>query len=317
MGANAPLGDRSSRESKSSRNRDLSSPSHELSLLTPRITFSSETSDTYVARIVLQQAPDIDGFFSFGAGGPYNEMARSIREISPLMHKNGKLFMAGIAPFYRGLGNNFRVFESNGFEGMQKRWLAAIEADADWVELVTWNDWSEATYLKPFGRPQESIWKHPAWRSLPDHGAFLQASRFYLDWFKTGAPPPIQRDRIFYFYQLHPRSAEGTRDFSSLDRGRPKFWEQLTDQFHLATFLTSPAHLSVRIGDHSHSLNLPAGAQLVSVPMSLGRVVLRVERGDKLLGEAELPFPIRSDAGTENFNYFTGELALDAWRSAP
>ena len=32
---------------------------------------------------------------------------------------------------------------------MAKEWEAAIYANADWVEIVTWNDYMENTYISP------------------------------------------------------------------------------------------------------------------------------------------------------------------------
>ena len=38
--------------------------------------------------------------------------------------------MAGVTPCYRGLGGNYRVYESRGFEGLAQQWAGAIRDQA-------------------------------------------------------------------------------------------------------------------------------------------------------------------------------------------
>ncbi|TQF35676.1 hypothetical protein UNPF46_23940 [Bradyrhizobium sp. UNPF46] len=194
---------------------------------------------------------------------------------------------------------------------MQQRWLSAIEAGADWIQLATWNDWNEATYLEPFEAPLHNIWAVPAWQHLPDHGGFLQASRFYIDWFKTGSRPDISKDELFYFYQLHPKESLGVVDFAPVVRGRPKFADQLTDRIHFVTFLSAPAVLDVEVGGSRYKIQLPSGDHISSVPMALGNIVLALKRNQQLVTGGTLSLPVTSDATTGNFNYFSGQLKIE------
>lgn len=41
------------------------------------------------------------------------------------------------------------------------------------------------------------------------HVAYLDAGRYYIDWFKSGKLPRITRDRLFYFYRTEPKAAAG------------------------------------------------------------------------------------------------------------
>ena len=50
------------------------------------------------------------------------QIAESNRLLARTWLGSGKLFMAGITPYYRGLGGNYRVYDSNGFEGMALQW---------------------------------------------------------------------------------------------------------------------------------------------------------------------------------------------------
>ena len=281
-------------------------PQMRYSLLPQNSFLPKEYSDEKAAIAALKEAP-LDGYFYFGAGSRSPEILKGIRTVAAAVHSHGKLFMCGISPFYRGLQSNARVFESDGFSGMRDRWLEAIRSGADWVQLVTWNDWSESTYLQPFDQPLSNVWQLPNWQHLPEHGAFLRASRYYIDWFKSGRQPPIVSETLFYFYQLHPRDAEGIIDFRTMARGRPRFWDEMTDRFHLASFLQKPLSLAIRIGQHSYSLELPAGDSVTSIPLGLGSISIALSVDGRELHE-ELPIPVRSNADIGNFNYLSGEL---------
>ncbi|RAI45013.1 endo-1,3-alpha-glucanase family glycosylhydrolase [Rhodoplanes roseus] len=269
-------------------------------------------SELAARRRILREAPSLAGLFTFGAGRPYDELAAELRAVTSLLVRRNQIHMAGISPFYRGLATNARVFESSGFAGMSQLWMAAIESGTPWVQLVTWNDWNEATYLRPFDRPLVTVWRdHPAWQRLPDHGAYLRASRYYMEWFKSGRPPTIARDELFYFYRPHPKTAEGVIDFTPERRGRPSHVETLTDAVHLATFLTAPAELSIRIGAKTHDVVVPTGPGLVSVPLSQGDVAVELRRHGSPSMTAALPIPISRFAMPGNFNYLSGDVVLE------
>ncbi|MDC7786715.1 endo-1,3-alpha-glucanase family glycosylhydrolase [Rhodoplanes sp. TEM] len=262
-------------------------------------------------RHTLDATPALAGLFTFGAGRPYDELETELRDAAALLARRSRIHMAGISPGYRGLGGNARVFENDGFEGMRRLWRAAIESGTPWVQLVTWNDWNEATYLQPFASPFATVWRdHPAWQRLPDHGGFLAASRWYIDWFKNGRPPPIGRDRLFYFYRPHLEDAEGVVDFAPETRGRPRFADTLVDRVHVATFLAAPADVTVTVGDRSQTTRVPAGAGAVSVPMAIGDVAVELRRPGAAPLRAVLPVPIGRTALPGNFDTLSGEVTF-------
>ncbi|QIB34263.1 endo-1,3-alpha-glucanase family glycosylhydrolase [Ancylobacter pratisalsi] len=262
------------------------------------------------ATAALSDIP-MDGYFYFGADRDFNELATSISSISQIMHASGKIFMAGVSPYYRGIMSNARMFDGRGFEGMQKQWMAAIESKSDWVEIVTWNDWNESTYIA-----ETPNWKYPDSFSekplLLDHSGFRKASEYYIKWFKTGAPPPITQDRVIYFYVPHMNSALGVISPKTGERGRPRRSETLEDKIYFTAFLTAPITLTVRIGETTSELSLPAGVTNVSVPKETGDVDVDIRREGAELTKAELPFPVTDDGAFANFNYQTGELNLTA-----
>lgn len=261
----------------------------------------------YTTRRAMAENPEIEGYFQFF--GPLDKpplVAASVREVIRLVRERGKLAMMGIAPYYRGLANNSRVFEFDGFELMQTQWLAAIEGGADWIEFVTWNDWGEATYVSPASPDTYN----GRWGRILPHTAYLEASRYYIDWFRHGSPPAISQDRIFYFYRLHPKTASGYTELNEKGIGRPKGWEKLNDRLFFTAFLTASATLEVRIGQDSTTLELPAGVSNHSVPMALGAISWRMSRGGQEMAQGRLDEDITEDGRRGSFNYTSGALGL-------
>jgi glucan endo-1,3-alpha-glucosidase len=256
-----------------------------------------------IAQLVTQNS-DIDGYFFFGAAGSSSDLARSIRFHAPAWHAQGKLFMAGIAPYYRGGGPNNRMFESKGFDRMQQQWLAAIQGGADWVELVTWNDWGESTYLAPVGSPADrDIWQGLAnrtWGRLLSHDGFLDASKYYISWFKQGRPPAIEHERIDYFYRIHPQTLTP----------RPSTREPIVDRVFLTAFLSRPAAFTLTVGKTTTTINLPSGVSSVSSPLAPGSVEIAVRRAGKSIAKKTAEEPILESPDFGSYNYFAGTLAL-------
>jgi glucan endo-1,3-alpha-glucosidase len=284
-------------------------PNMNYPLRSPVLTSLFESGAVRSARLALTTT-GVDGVFYFGAGSPYREMVSEIGVISEIARREQKKMMSGISPYYKGFGINSRVFESRGFEGMREMWLAIIAANLDWVQLVTWNDWNEATYLQPFNGPREDIWSQPGWHNLLNHGGFLKASRYYMEWFRSGRAPRISEDRVFYFYRLHPKASRAIVDFNTMEFGRPRFFERLDDRIYLTTFLTEAAELTIRVGDSAQTIIIPAGAHSSSVPMAVGSVNVSMLRGENLFARETLPLPITPDGLKGDFNYLSGELVI-------
>ena len=260
---------------------------------------------------VIAEAPDLEGFFNFGTGDTPKNDAQSIRDITQRLKALGKISMMGIAPYYRGFGVNSRVFEYDGFTGMAEQWRAAIEANVDWIEIVTWNDWGESTYVAPFGGPtDQDLWNYH-WGPLLAHDKYLDASAYYIDWFKTGVKPAIKCDRIFYFYRLHTKDRKALVDPTNGTTGQPAGWQSLDDNIFFTAFLKRELSASVSVGALTKVLEFPKGVSNRSVPMSSGDIKVEIRDHGQPVARKTLEFPITRDASRGNFNYFAGAIGLD------
>lgn len=261
-------------------------------------------SDRNVAKLIAEN-PYVDGFFFFGAGGSGKGIAHDSERIGEAWHRAGKDYMAPVTPYYRGLGRNYRVFETRGFEGMALQWEAAIAVDAQWVEIVTWNDWSEATYVEDIGAPATTRIGGGHWGQLLSHAAYLAASAYYIRWFKTGERR-IDRDDLYWFYRLSPRSSPGTIDPDSRRPTLPKGVENLEDRVFVSAFLVAPAEIHIESGDRHYRFDVPAGVHHLGADFALGAQKFSVKRGDRTILAGEGAFPITKD-NWANYDYLSGQ----------
>jgi glucan endo-1,3-alpha-glucosidase len=266
---------------------------------------------------LIAQSDKLDGYAYFGAAGAPDALADAIRRQAEAWSSRGKLFMAGIAPYYRGLRGNYRVFENNGYQGLIAQWMAAIQSNTSWVELVTWNDWSEDTYFSPLGKSGKATHWTELWGYLLAHDGFLGVNRYFSEWFKTGHRPPIDRDQVFYAYRLQRRYAPGLPDPQRPQIGWPMGAFELNDQVNILGLLRAPAEIVLGHGPAAATASLGAGMSTTALPMQSGPVSLAVVRGGTTIGAKTGELPISVMDGWSNFNMLAGEIPITDNASPP
>ncbi|VWD20565.1 glycoside hydrolase family 71 [Burkholderia lata] len=264
-----------------------------------------------MAADVVERIGPADGYFYFGAAGAPSLLARSTRALAPALHNAGKAFMAPVTPYYRGLprGTNYRAFETNGFAGMAEEWRAAIESHATWVQIVTWNDWAESTYVAPTGRARQPVVYDTRFGPILSHEGYLRASRYYIRWFKTGSPPPIVRDELFYFYRLSP-AAQGEIHTNGpvAPNDAPPSMPQgpLLDRVFACVFLTHPARLTIGQDGREDHHPLPAGISFVDVPSLPGRPRFTLVRDGRVVLDRTGELPITEHDFSSLYGCYSG-----------
>ena len=265
--------------------------------------------DANVAEI-LKYYGEADGYFFFGAVGTGTEISRNSRRLAEAWHKAGKVYMAPITPYYR----SYVISETRGFTSMAQEWEGAIRDGADWAEIVTWNDWNEKTYVAPFGAPSDThVWggDDDGYGAINySHVAYLDASRYYVNWFKTGRQPKIIQDTLFYFYRTEPKAAKG-KELSpkQIQQHLTSFpgADTLVDNVFVTCFLSKPAHLTIHSGTMSRTFDLPAGVHHVDMPFALGAQRFTLTRGGRILKDKTGEHEIADRQGETRYNYFSGE----------
>ncbi|MAX27479.1 MAG: hypothetical protein CMJ19_23525 [Phycisphaeraceae bacterium] len=172
----------------------------------------------------------------------------------------GMDFMAPARP------QDFRPQHQLGFEGgnsalFRTQWDTAMnEADALWAQIISWNDYSEATEISP---------------STCTRHAFYDLASYYISWFKTQQQPLIVRDAIYYFYRTQPTNAIPSSPYQTAPfsiQGGPQ------NQIELLGFLTAPGILEITINGQTYSSSVGAGIQSFSIPLDNGTPQFKLKR---------------------------------------
>jgi glucan endo-1,3-alpha-glucosidase len=238
---------------------------------------SPETPAADAIGRLFAQKPQPDGYFYFGAAGTGDQIAASSRAYAKIASVSKRIYMAPVTPYYLGFGKNNRSFDNQGFSAMESEWRAAIEGGATWVEIVTWNDFNESTYVRPFG----GVHFRPATGQTPallPHDGFLDASLPYIRWFHTGHLPSVAIDQIHVFFRPNPAS---NCDPAVGNAAQPCVggWKALADRLYLVIEARQPTRVTVLNGAVSAVFDVPAGRTSRSVALVKGPIAITATSG--------------------------------------
>jgi glucan endo-1,3-alpha-glucosidase len=242
----------------------------------------------------------LDGVFYWGAGGLPEQLASSNAEYNRAARDFVKPFMASVAPTYWGMNQytlSRRYYEFNGGEGLAFQWNSIITNRPDWVEICTWNDFNESTYVSPV----EDAGTYFAELQTPHrntHKGYLELSKWFISWYKTGQKPPLDRDALFYFYRTHSKdlTAANTNDVWVGWRTG-----DVQDTFNATVFLIAPAVLEIDSGGVRTTNSLVAGMQHVRTPFHPGTQRMTLRRDGRVILTAQGPDIL---ASIQNYNFF-------------
>jgi hypothetical protein len=235
-----------------------------------------------------------DGFGTFGTPLP---MEKAVIKLGTVFaHAEAKLFMAGISgQGYRP--KEYRYWEAQGSLAYRNSWLGAIEADSDWVQLTTWNDFSESTQILPY----------------TDLGGasgtgYFNLTGYYASWFLTGKAPLITHDVLYYFYRKQPIVAAAPKAGNQVKNA--VFWQPGKDIIEVVGFLTRPGTLTISIGGKEYRKDVDGGVQLFSVPLGEGTPRFSLSRGGDVIiafdGKTDIVGNAGLPEGYADLTYWSG-----------
>jgi hypothetical protein len=218
-------------------------------------------------------------------------------------HTNyGKIFMMPVDPQqYRPKGSMY--WEAGNSATFRNAWMSSINGGADWVQLVTWSDFSESSQIEPYtdATLQRTIGT-----------GFYDLNGYYATWFLLGNQPPITHDVLYYFYRREPSNAAAPAQ-SMPNRVVNSTAE---DNIELLAFLTAPGVLKITIGGHSYVQSAPAGITSFKVPTQPGFPVFSLARNGadvfsfqgqvQIFGQTGIPL------GVIDMTYWSGSAAADS-----
>ena len=200
--------------------------------------------------------------------------------------ENNAIRGRGQTPLFPLLPQGVRAYsswydEARGLGCLRTNWDTIIREDAEWVQLVTWNDFAEGSQAMATRKQGTAV------------GAY---NRYRADEWRTGSKPPIVRDTAILSHRNQMLGATipagqtpMTQNTSRSNRSTPR------DEVEVVTFLTTPRRVTVTVGGQATSYDAPAGEYAQYVTARPGRV--RVQFGAI---DYTSPITIRSASGNED-----------------
>ncbi|MGC0364128.1 hypothetical protein ABH922_002112 [Rhodococcus sp. 27YEA15] len=198
----------------------------------------------------------------------------------------GKIWMQPVA--FQDVRPSQSIYdEAQNSQNLRNMWQIAIASDSQWVQLVTWNDYSEGTSFAPSA----------------GHGrALLDLNSYGLYTFRTGTSPTIVRDTAYLVYRNQLVSAVPVNRSAAPMKLRPSS-SPARDTVEVLTFLTAPAVVKVIVGTTTVTCNAPAGMSSCIAPSKIGTVKASVVRGTAEVARVSSHTPVTATPYNQNMEY--------------
>lgn len=201
-------------------------------------------------------------------------------------HRMGKTWMAAAA-FQDVRPRSYLYAESLNTEAFRAMLNNAREIDADYIQLVTWNDYSENTQVAP---SQAHGW------------APLSIVSYYATWFHTNEQPTLTTDSIVVTHRTQPVDAPVSHRGMSPTLGGADTAPR--DAVEVLTFLTAPGRVTVTVGDQTTSYDAAAGVFARTVPLRPGKVSATVTMSGRAALTVHSPHPVTTRPAVQDLQYY-------------
>eukprot|EP00250_Pteridium_aquilinum_P019553 c24474_g1_i1 orf=152-1498(-) len=257
-----------------------------------------------IANVINEFNPILSGLLAWDVSGwPYVD--GSISDAADKAYLSalgdaGKVYMASVSPWF------FRTDASGGVRGnyqgdglWRQNWENLIALKPPLVEILTWNDWAERTYVvavsasnNPIGAVENNDQGFP-------HLAYLDlAGRYFIPWYKTGQQPTIDsasKEALYIFYYTQSKEGSSVRNADLLD-----------DKVYATVLLFEAADVILSSGTQSQTFsNVQAGMQSVSMAFSTGQQSVKVVRNGAEVLSITGALSIESPPASQDFNVYS------------
>lgn len=207
-----------------------------------------------------------------------------------LAHSKGNIWMAPIAT------QDTRPKDGNYWEGsnsllFRNSWTSAMQTNADWAILLTWNDYSESTQFSP---------------SVETQYAFYDLTAYYVSWFKTGVQPTVTRDVLYYFHRTQFANAQPDTTKQTKVMTLRAASDPAIDKIELLAFLKSAGTLEVNIAGKTYQQSANTGMTSFTVPLAAGKPTFQLTRDSAPVISLPSAFPIASSIVYQDLMYHSG-----------
>jgi glycosyl hydrolase family 71/Big-like domain-containing protein len=200
-------------------------------------------------------------------------------------HSKGKIWMQPVS--FQDVRPRSSVYDEAGnTENLRTTWTAA-QSGADWVQLTTWNDYSETTEFAP---------------SLNSGYVPLDLSSYYLTGFKNGITPMVARDVIYISHRVQPYEIASPSQPNRMSLRAGSTPARNTVEF--LTYLTAASTITAKVGATTYIYSAPAGVYAKTYPLADGLIYGSVSRNGNILTDVTTKAPIVSSRPTQDLGYY-------------
>ncbi|SAK65850.1 Glycosyl hydrolase family 71 [Caballeronia glebae] len=182
-----------------------------------------------------------------------------------------------------------QFWEAQNSALFRAQWSQVTSRDPAYVQIVTWNDYSESTHVSP---------------SVGTQYAFYDLAAYYIEWAKTGNPPPIVRDSILYFHrrQIFSPGRSSTPEAAMVEEGVGS----VVNDIEMVAFLTAPAVMRITAGGTDYTSNGVAGLNVFRVPAVPGAPSFAIVRNGATVAQVTSNTSIVSTGTAQDPLYIGG-----------
>jgi glucan endo-1,3-alpha-glucosidase len=191
----------------------------------------------------------------------------------------------------------------------------------DIIELLTWNDFCESHYIRDLSSPEITGSDYADFGNMAqyiygfDHSPWRLMAQFYISWWKTGVAPRVTKDRVVFWYRIHPKGAVclGGTSFGSSVRNA----QLPADAVFAWALVKEPSTISLSLGKNkgwTFHADPKLGPTIGSIPFpdDLGAHAIGVKpevavmRNGTVVQFAQGSLPVTADCAWQNFNPVVG-----------
>jgi hypothetical protein len=223
------------------------------------------------------------GFSEWGLGNPAATTQRA--GYGADAHTRGKVWMQPVR-VQDTRPNQAMYDEAGNTENLRTSWKAAIDTNAEWVQIVTWNDYSENAQIAP---------------SMSHGWSFLDLSRYYLNWWKSGTPS-VLRDQLFLTHRTHLSTVKTFLHQTKLMALRQGS-TPTRDNVELVVLATASGTAMIVQNNGSKSFPVVPGLNVFTTPLSPGLVSGSLLTSTTQVLQLTSPFIAVDKPDVQNMNY--------------
>lgn len=230
--------------------------------------------------------PIADGFGNWGTRTV--ESIGNQPDYADRAHARGKTWMAPVAmQDYRPRSETYA--ETSNTAAFRTMWADARSDEADMVQVVTWNDYSESTQIAP---------------SVAHGDCFVDLTRYYGGWFSQGSEPTIKRDAIYLTHRIQRVSAD-TRYQHQL--ASPDLGGSDTDPrnaVEVLLFVTEPATVVAQVGGQEVRYEVDPGVRVQTFDLRNGQPSVELRRGGEEVLSLQSEHRVISNPKVQDLQYY-------------